>query len=1067
MWNIDQLKAIQASGRSVMVSASAGAGKTTVLVERLIQICTRKDNPIDLDRIIAMTFTDAAAAEMKKRLSVSLSEQLQKEDSDKNRIQKQLVLLSTAQISTIHSFCLSIIKKYYDVINLNPKMIENNLDDATVSNLKSKAFKEAFLEYSKSNDTLELTNNFSTSIFNLDSLEKSVLNIVNEANSSFNADIWYETTLSNYKIIKTIEEVNDNVKSSFFNSIIHEISILKDYCDKLIDQFEQENSNDFKADYLNKGKATFIKRQSILIDCLIALKNQQYQDFTDMFIKLKDIKFSKNAKLSEIFVLIYDAYKKHYDSLNKTPYLSESLLVETNNLLYPLIKQLLDIAKLTSANFKNLKKEICGFDFDDMEHFAYDILTSNNNMIANQIKEEYDEIYVDEFQDTNDIQNEIVNLISRNNVFRVGDVKQSIYRFRKAKPQIMRGIMNDESYERISLKHNYRSQEYIVDFTNFVFERLMNVNNFSDTYTEIDHVHTGSDKQKIRKGNLIKFYSLPDIKDFGESNDEDLMSFNNNKEIKANFISRKILELINSNNGQNNYKYSDFVVLLRGHADKIYLKKSFDQYNIPNYLDTKSGFYSSWMALILLSYLKLIVDDKDEISLMSVLSSPLYEMSDETMAKFKIKHGSLLKGCINEKHPILDDIKRLKHTYSTIGITPVLDEISLINDFISEKCNVQEQTNFDMFYEKAQNFEKTSLNLFEFIYNIETFTDEKSSEATSVGSDEDLVKAVTIHQSKGLQYKVVFLWASSNNPRGGSSDAILLDPNLGIGMNYIDSTYFTKYTSLQHTALKYNNKKEESQEHIRLLYVALTRAQEELYIVDTIKNNTTFGECDDKYLIQNINSTSMLMSVLPEQYIEKIDYDFFIKENLEPKTKNEINKKIEKYKLGVVTKEIEVVTPSKNSHEISLDIDFNNTSFSANRGTLMHQCIEYYQKGIWSKEDISTKLNSKDKQHVFNFFESDIYKECINKTIYNEYPFIIKIDNKVINGIIDFLAIDDKEIIIIDFKSDRNTTEQKLLETYSEQLNFYVSSLSNIYPNLIIKAYIYSFELDDAIQVRT
>ena len=182
-WNKDQEKAIYTTNKDIVVSASAGAGKTSILVERLLVLCTREKNPIDLDRIVAMTFTEAAAAEMKKRLSKSLNKKLEEPNANIDQINKQLILLDTAQISTIHSFCLNIIKKYYDVINLNPDMIKNTLDDITVENIKSTAFDKVFLNYTKDNDVVSLVNLFSENVYSTDNLKKYVLKIVQAANS--------------------------------------------------------------------------------------------------------------------------------------------------------------------------------------------------------------------------------------------------------------------------------------------------------------------------------------------------------------------------------------------------------------------------------------------------------------------------------------------------------------------------------------------------------------------------------------------------------------------------------------------------------------------------------------------------------------------------------------------------------------------------------------------------------------------------------------------------------------------------------------------------------------------
>ncbi len=1046
-WNKDQLEAIYTTNKDIVVSASAGAGKTSILVERLLVLCTREENPIDLDRIVALTFTEAAASEMKKRLSKALNNKLNNPNSDKTQIKKQLILLDTAQISTIHSFCLNIIKKYYDVINLNPAMIDNTLDEITVKNIKNKAFNTSFLNYSNSNDVLELMNNFSDRIFSLDSLKDNVLNIVKEANSVFDKEKWYEKTRNNYKIIDNLNQLDKEILSVYCESIINTLIDLPNDIDNLLMMLDtNENIGKNKAKFLgNLNKLKYYINNSIKY-----LKNNNYYDFYYEFEKTEETnftasKFSKaEGKLkSTIYNIKRDLFKSLY-----TP----ETFVYVNNQLNKLVNQLIDLAILTDNEIKALKIKVNGFDFDDMERYAYQILTSNNNMIANLLKDEFDEILVDEFQDTNEIQNEIVNLISKgNNTFRVGDVKQSIYRFRKAKPSIMRNLMNNSNYKLISLKNNYRSKENIVNFTNNTFSKLMNINGFSDKYEEIDTVNIGLDSQKEYKPNTITFYGLKEVEDF-KYKDNDL---------KARFISNKIKNMV-INEG---YKYKDFVILVRGHSVKKYIIEAFDELNIPYFIDNQTGFYSAWMSHILISFLKLIIDT-DEIALMSVLTSPIYNLSDEKCAKLVIQHNSLLQGIKNINHPILNDISHLKDTYINKGISAVLDEIALLNNFINDKCNIQQRLNFDLFYEKALSFEKTSIDLNEFIRQINLVSDDKSSEALSVGEDDDVVKAMTIHNSKGLQFKVVFYWSTSRNEKNDSSDKVITDSELGFALDYIDTNYYTKYKSIQKQALSYKIKQESSEEFIRLLYVALTRAQEELYIVDIHKDGLDTNTLNKYFAISNTSGTKLLSSVLENDDIfnyECIDsFDFKIE-----KEKEKIVNPILPYYKDLDIKDIEVITPSKTTSEISLDIDLNRSDEAVNRGTLMHEYIETLPDRLWNKDDISKiiGLNQKDIDSLITFNKSNFFSKLLSMNLYHEYPFILKEGNSITNGIIDILAINDKEVIIVDLKSDRYITEESLINTYTSQIMHYVKSMKSIYPNKKIQAYIYSFTLNKEIPV--
>ena len=1041
-WNNEQLQAIHTTGVNILVSASAGAGKTSLLVERLLTLCTREENHIDLNRIVAMTFTDAAASEMKKRLSIALNNKLKNCTGDKSQIEKQLIYLNTAQISTIHSFCLSIIKKYYDVINLNPAMIENNLDESTINDIKEQAFYNSLYAYKKENNLDDVINFFFNGVFNLNDLKEAILSIVDCANSTFDKELWYKNVLNSYKPINKIHEIDDKILCLFFDSIKLNLFSIKELFDYTLNIYENIK------DELDKNFESTFK----LIEYYLGLINENIKDrnLNDIKInseKLKNIKIAVSSKFPENFQNVLKELKKRIKDFDLQYYEENDYVLSHNNVSI-IVKKLIDIARLTSDEIKKIKEEINGFDFDDMEHFAYDILKSNNQMVANILKNEFDEILIDEFQDTNEIQNEIINLIAKeNNVFRVGDVKQSIYRFRKAKPSIMRNMMLDKNFKVISLKNNYRSKENIVNFTNYLFNKIMNIDGFNDTYKDIDNVSIGTDAQKLYNPNTIGFYALIE----NESDDS---------ELKADFISSKINQLVN----EKGYNYKDFVILVKGHSPKKVIKKSFEKFNIPYFIDSKTGFYNSWMSLILTNFLKLTLNTNDDISLMSVLTSPIYSQSDEDIAKLLLEHKNLYTACLKTNHPIISDLKVLKNINI---IHEKLNYIALINNFINEKCDNQQRSNFDLYFENVLNFEKRSINLNKFIEQIEHAKNDSSSEAISVGSDENVVRVMTIHHSKGLQFKVVFLWGNGKSPT--VFDKVMCDSNLGIALDNINTNYYLKEKTIHKIAFEFNENLEETQEFIRLLYVALTRAQEEMYIVDCVKKQISQKTINSFSAIKNNGViTNTILNNLSESELFNITYiEDFKPEIHENKVITNSSDKLPRYEYGLQDK-INIVSPSKDSHEISLELDLNRNPDTFSRGLLMHKAIEDLPNKIWTEDDLKQidYLKKSDIQHIINFNNSNIYKQCLTMTIYHEFPFIYKENTNIINGIIDFIAFDESKIIIIDFKSDRNITEQILIDNYSKQLKFYEETISKNYPNHKVYTYIYSFELDKEIQIK-
>lgn len=383
-----------------------------------------------------------------------------------------------------------------------------------------------------------------------------------------------------------------------------------------------------------------------LAPAIQAAKNYDYREYRRALFGAIQTKIStlKDA-------LDFNALRKQLNALAKDlvsrTYTEETLLSDLT-LTYAIIKPLTALTLDYLALYAQLKEAQEGIDFDDMEHFAYQILTAENNLAAKRYQERFDEIMVDEFQDSNDLQNAIINLISRGaNVFRVGDVKQSIYRFRGGKPQIMRNLMNDARPENcfIHLSSNYRSKQMIVDFNNDLFLRLMNIPGCSDQYTDHDCVKTGAPAQK-QDNYPVEFHALMTkaLKDQDEGA-ENLAA----NQIKAQYIAQQILTMHETSDFR---QWKDYVVLVRSHAVKSHLKQAFDQAGIPYYIDAKAGFYQSEAMQILLSWFRILINPADNLSLTAVLSSDFYQADDEELARLAMKR---------ERRPIFDILKEEHH----------------------------------------------------------------------------------------------------------------------------------------------------------------------------------------------------------------------------------------------------------------------------------------------------------------------------------------------------------------------------------------------------------------------
>lgn len=1054
-WNKEQNQAIQTVGKNILVSASAGAGKTAVLIERLIKRCLI--DHIELDHVLAMTFTDAAASEMKKRLSTRLNEEYNKDDSDKEYIKRQLILLQNAQISTIHSFCLNLIKKNYTVLGLDPIIINNILDEGAITLAKEKAFenvmREMMNEFPK--DFLECAQHFSPRSEDFDILKESVLLIMKTAKASPNEIVWYSLARENYKKITTQDDMNSDLLFYLMEKYRIDVETQINYLQELrnicihqypdaIDQFTKINI-----------------RLEFMQHALTELSNKRLDDFIHSFRNALT-KQTKNISKAEEFNKLRKVLNEHTKDCVKYLYDFETLKNDSNA-MHSIVNTIIEFAYRTSIQFNKNKLDQKGLDFDDMEHFAYQILSLNSN-IAKFYQNQFEEILVDEFQDTNTTQNEIVNLISRgNNVFRVGDVKQSIYRFRKAKPDLMRELSKDTNTENIYLSYNYRSNHSIVEFNNDLFDTCMNIPGCKDTYTQFDHVKAGTPRQ-FETDYPVEFYALnvdtkisysDDSNEESNSDDENLEQ----KQIKARFIANKILEMKKNTNFK---KWSDYVILTKSHDDKNILREAFELYHIPYSIDAKEGFYQSECCHIVLSMLRLI-DEIDDISLLAVLLSPLYNATDNEISLLKLNYSSIYDGCIKTKHPIINDIQECKQILNKDGISALLNRISIINNFVEDGLDNQQRTNFDLLFERALNFEKSCGSLRQFIQQIDINLDEKSNEAVALGPDEDVVQAMTIHHSKGLQFNVVFYWSTSRNVNQDKKCPIQVDPDYGLGINYLQFPLRFKRPTFQRMALEFKNSAEDLEENIRVLYVALTRPESKLIIVDNVNSPIIPQPITRMLLNKRKGNTNIILSSLSNQNNFIIHNITELEKVKIPNQHEIISRNIHRYEFSKTLNT--VVTPSSTENKFAPILNFNKES-SAKRGTTLHKYIELLPNKNWTVTDFDNfECLDEDMKKLIKFSQSDLYNKCLTMNIEKEFPFTIKRDTDLLQGTFDFLAYNDEEVILIDFKTDRNITKEMLIKRYHDQINLYQIALETIYPNTMIQTYLYSFDLEVEIRM--
>lgn len=1068
-WNDAQLKAIETRNKNILVSASAGSGKTTVLVERLIRRIL--DDRISLSSILAMTYTDAAASEMKKRLAKQLQERLNQATNTKEQdyIQKQLSLLPDANISTIHSFCLSIVKKFYYVTDLKQEQVGNILDTALLSIYQKEACEEILSEELNKQDPtfLTLCELFSPRAENYDALKQAIFTLSQSSESTADANTYLNLCVSYYQDVHDFSDLPEVIRDYFFDYLASQMQIYEEQTKAIANRFiTSEKATEKKLKAL-ADKQDQIKQLKQFI------KQQDYSSFQQHLIYCAKIILPPNPDKANDPE--YDQLRKSNqdleDTLLKQLYPKEELFKQIHELA-PFIEKLSHLTKQYQTRFMEKKKAHKGMDFHDMEAYALSIL-KNNPDIQTYYRNLFEEIMVDEFQDSNDVQNVLVNLIARkNNVFRVGDIKQSIYGFRHAKPSIMRSLIDQQGEydEIIYLSNNYRSKQLLIDFNNAFYQELMNTSDFTPAFHKEDYALGGTPAQ-MEENEPIIFHQLM-WKEF-----KDEIPFNMSiPALKADYIAKEIARI----HKEKQYRWKDFVVLARSNSVKLEMKKAFTNYQVPFFIDAKSGFYESYSVSSILSYLRACINPYDNIAMVSALTSPLFQFTYEQLAHFKIEmrktkersyYAYLSKQELPSFTPFLHHHEQILH----LSLKELLNELYEINQFYELHTSIQEKTNLDLLYEMACEFEKKEgYGIHGFLRYIEQVKDQESAEALPIGSEDDVVRVMSIHQSKGLQFPVVFLWSNLSFSSLEFRDFMICDNELGIGMYALDLPMRYQKTTLYRMAMEHKKNKEELEEEMRILYVATTRAQNQMHIVDAISDlhKVSQSSITSPFIYQRKGYTSWFNSA------SSIGHDKMLHQQVISYWQDEKDAYTCEKQATTITQRFTYAhnyqpllyeTPSqrKTNKQPKLNLQPSGMLY----GTTLHNLVEKLGDLPWNQTKIKEVANewnytlegnmiqtllalSENKQ--FQYAKSLIHH-------YHEVPFAYQEQDTLIYGVMDFLGMDDQEIILIDFKSDHVEHQNDLINRYQEQMTTYLHALCHLYPNHKVHAYLYSFHFNEMV----
>ena len=860
----EQIKVRDTRKKNMLVSAAAGSGKTFVLVERIISEILDEKNGIDVDRILVVTFTTAAAAEMKDRIRVAIDKAVT-EKADNGRIRSQATLIHNAQIRTIDSFCNWVVKNYFYEINMDPSFRVGTagelkmLSDEVFSDLLSKRLQENEADFRLLADAYIVGRN-------VDTLKNMIFELHAKATSFAWVDEWYDNALRIYDI-DSIEALQE---SDFMKALLDYTNMS---LDSIIGRIKRFLSL-YTVDCDSKDKTIFSNELSYFTAIYDAATYEEKRVLFDGFDPERWS--SKNTSLNEYEAqqakdFRYD-YKKMIESL-KADFFNLSVEELFDSLIY--VKRqavaLIDFARDYSDALMAEKRKKNIFDFNDVEHMALEILRNKESKehekrpVALELCHHFKEVMVDEYQDSNELQEQILTAVSSdNNYFTVGDVKQSIYAFRQASPQLFIDKLStypqDDSSDsvRIDLDSNFRSRGEVLHFCNQVFRPLMQPDMGGVIYDEKAALKVGDD---TFKGDS-KVYEPEIIIATQNSEDMASMDIDNADELEARVVASRIKRLIAegfqvSDKGADGrtlrpMKLSDVVILMRattGHADK-YISVLKDS-GIPAYVAEEKGFFEREEIETVLSMLKIIDNPFDDIPLAAVLHSPMFGFSSNRLAQIRATDGkSPLYTCLKEfceKHSA-DDVRYFldsleKHRNATVD-TPIHKMIERVladtgyGLYVSAlPLGKMARANLDKLIDEAVAFESTSFKgLSRFVSYIEGLKsyDEDLGVAKTVGENDNAVRIMTIHKSKGLEFPVCFV---SGMGRGfkDESGTFAYDNSLGLALNYRDPKERITFKTSFYNLIKKKVSASSKGELLRILYVALTRPVDKLIITASIK----------------------------------------------------------------------------------------------------------------------------------------------------------------------------------------------------------------------------------------
>ena len=1025
-WTKEQEQAIHESGNNIIVSAGAGSGKTAVLTARVID---KINNGIHINELLVLTFTKAAAFEMKERIR----NELFKDDKYSN----ELKLINSSYITTFDSYALSIVKKYHYLLNIPQDISISNESVVVLKTRKiiDELFEKLYRE--KNDDFLYLIDSYCNR--NDKNIRTNILKICNSIDNKYNS----------------FDYINF-IKNEFFSDNNIE-RIYNDYL-KLLDNIRKE----LKV-YLNNALYV-VPGETYEIFCN-ELNNILNCETKDIYLysstKMSNLKRGSSDEVKEIKATINGTLKKLISFSNYGSFDNVKNIILSNKRN---INTILSIVEQYIIELNNYKTANNIYTFNDIAALSIKILEDNKN-VCKEIKESFKEIMIDEYQDTNDIQEKFINLISNNNVYMVGDIKQSIYKFRNSNPNIFKNKYDEYSKGnngiKIDLIKNFRSRHEVLDSINNIFELLMDDYIGDARYKESHEMIYGLINYDEEK--MDNFSYKTSVLEYNESD-----NFSNNEIemfVIANDIKSKIennIQIYDKNNNKlRDVCYSDFVIILDRSKYFDDYKKVFEYCGIPLTILKDEDLTNNSDLLIIKNLIELLTKIKNEefdidfkYDFVSCARSFLYEYSDSEIYDI-VKNNTYKNTTLYKDLSNISSIKSKSINDILIELLNVVDYYNKIYKIGNiDNVNIRIRTIYDM----AFDLNNVGYDIYDFIEYLNNVLDSGINITyKTIDTNKDSVKIMTIHGSKGLEYP--FCYFADLNHKFNDSDIkekFIISDNYGL-------IVYDEDENLLKDLYKYEYIKSEISERLRLFYVALTRAREQAIIVLPYSENDKLplndnGVIDEIYRIKFNKLSDFIVSIKPylKDYFSIVDLNkidisknyLYIKNKMV--NHDNIDKKLDVNELNISSSILQNNQFSKVKYNVINNKEYN----LLHTGIKIHSIMEYidfynYDESLIEDKFIRIKINK--------FMKSDILKNISNAKIYKEYEFKYTRDNNVFNGIIDLMIEHDSYIDIVDYKL-KNIDDEK----YKDQLYGYRDYIKEIYTK-DVNIYLYSI-LDERIE---